>query len=349
MGEYCKVAFADVRYLSVEEIRRPTLSAFSTYQRSTLRWDIEYDAESDLGVVIPPWSKSILPPTFLSLTVGEDDCYVGMTIAVPRGHFDDDDFADYIDRLASIYGLELKEYTLEGYDCFVDADFYTRPDITIEKLAAIESDMSCAYINRISTDRPEVHFADILRSGIRAAIGAIESETFEVKRSHYPKDERGRLEIAKDVAAFANSHRGGVIVIGASTSRDSVNRDIVTQAHSLESDPGATSRYMDSLNKLIYPEVRGVEMSYVDSGHDLLFAILIPPQEKKDMPFIVRGGITSSDRISSGMFQVPIRKGDSNTSKRIEEVHSFLSRRVHDDICNPIAAEMLNHDRTIDI
>ncbi|MEU2030426.1 AlbA family DNA-binding domain-containing protein [Nocardia amamiensis] len=338
LGEFCRVAFEDVRHLTVAELREPTLDACAAYQTSAMRWDISYEAESDLGVVMPIWSKSILPPTFLTLELGENECCVGMTIAVPRGNFDEADFADYIGCLARIYDLELRDFTLEWDGCFVDADFYTPRDITVEQLATIESGMSCAYINRNSTDRPALFFAEILRSGISTIVGAIESETFDVKRSHYSKDERGRLEIAKDIAAFANSGRGGVIIIGASTSRDSVNRDVVTDLHGAEADPGAVSRYMDALNGLLYPEVRGVEMRYIDKGDDILFAILVPPQETEDKPFIVRGGITSAGRISSALFQVPVRKGDSNTSRKVEEVHKFLSRRVSDDMTEARAA-----------
>lgn len=43
--------------------------------------------------------------------------------------------------------------------------------------------------------------------------GARESEVLELKGEHYDRNDRGRLELAKDVAALAN-RRGGVIVLG---------------------------------------------------------------------------------------------------------------------------------------
>ncbi|WP_169813560.1 AlbA family DNA-binding domain-containing protein [Nocardia vaccinii] len=248
-----------------------------------------------------------------------------MTIAVSRGGYEESDFADYINCLAQIHKMELKHFTIEQEGCFVDVDFYVPVDITIEAFASIESEMSCAYINRSLSDRPEALFAEILNTGISALIGAIESETLDVKRSHYPKDDRGRLELAKDVAAFANAGKGGVIVIGATTTRDMVNHDVVTGIHQLDADAGAVARYLDALNQLIFPEIFGRQIRYVNRESYLILAILIPPQQEMRKPFIVRGGITSTGRNSSTMFQVPVRKGDSNSSKRVENVHKFLS------------------------
>ncbi|WP_189602508.1 AlbA family DNA-binding domain-containing protein [Streptomyces lateritius] len=42
---------------------------------------------------------------------------------------------------------------------------------------------------------------------------AAEAEDLDYKRAHYGSDDKGKEELAKDVAALAN-HRGGVLVIG---------------------------------------------------------------------------------------------------------------------------------------
>ncbi|MEV2235837.1 hypothetical protein AB0H69_45810 [Streptomyces phaeochromogenes] len=42
---------------------------------------------------------------------------------------------------------------------------------------------------------------------------AAEAEDLDYKRPHYASDDKGREELAKDVAALAN-HRGGVLVLG---------------------------------------------------------------------------------------------------------------------------------------
>lgn len=47
---------------------------------------------------------------------------------------------------------------------------------------------------------------------------AAESEDLDYKQAHYSQDERGREELAKDIAAFAN-HTGGLLVIGMAESR----------------------------------------------------------------------------------------------------------------------------------
>ncbi|MFJ3193340.1 helix-turn-helix domain-containing protein [Streptomyces griseoviridis] len=47
---------------------------------------------------------------------------------------------------------------------------------------------------------------------------AAEGEDLDYKRAHYSQDERGREELAKDIAAFAN-HTGGLLVIGMAESK----------------------------------------------------------------------------------------------------------------------------------
>ncbi|MGA5114920.1 RNA-binding domain-containing protein, partial [Streptomyces pseudogriseolus] len=57
---------------------------------------------------------------------------------------------------------------------------------------------------------------DLTYQDIKGLVGnpeAAEAEDLDYKRAHYGPDDKGREELAKDVAALAN-HRGGVLVLG---------------------------------------------------------------------------------------------------------------------------------------
>ncbi|MYW20990.1 hypothetical protein GT039_36855 [Streptomyces sp. SID2955] len=57
---------------------------------------------------------------------------------------------------------------------------------------------------------------DLAYPDIKGLVGdpeAAEAEDLDYKRAHYGPDDKGREELAKDVAALAN-HRGGVLVLG---------------------------------------------------------------------------------------------------------------------------------------
>ncbi|MGW3278005.1 AlbA family DNA-binding domain-containing protein [Nocardia rhamnosiphila] len=203
---------------------------------------------------------------------------------------------------------------------------------TVREMAYMTSTLRDLLMNGSSGATPESVFRAVESGEVQFLLGVAESETLDAKRAHYTKgDDRKRLEIASDVAAFANSQQGGVIVIGARTVKDPHGRDIIAEVGGCPIDKGAEDRYRKAISDLIFPEVEGIEICRSVSPLGELFAILIPVQSPDRIPFFVRGGGIGDARASSAMFQVPVRRGASNPSSvRVEEIHRML-RRMGDD------------------
>lgn len=179
-------------------------------------------------------------------------------------------------------------------------------------------------MNEPTSASPEDAFAMIRSGEIQSLLGVTESETLEVKREHYPNTNQGKVELAVEVASFANSKEGGMLVIGARTVTDSNGREVIAEIGGSEISPHVDVRYRTMLDMLVYPEIEGIKMCRTRSALGEIFAILIPAQQRDRMPFIVRGGTATDDRMSSQTFQVPIRKGGYRASMRIEEIHRYL-------------------------
>ncbi|MEV2219404.1 hypothetical protein AB0E01_05945 [Nocardia vinacea] len=194
---------------------------------------------------------------------------------------------------------------------------------TVREMAYTLSLLRDIVMNKPTSASPADAFSMIRSGAVQSLLGVSESETLEVKREHYQNSSRGKVEFAVEVASFANSKNGGLLVIGARTVTDSHGRDLIAEVGGSEMDPHGEVRYRTILETLVYPEIDGIEMCRTRSALGEIFAILVPGQQRDRMPFIVRSG-TDDDRASSHTFQVPIRKGGYRASMRIEEIHRYL-------------------------
>ncbi|MBF6411611.1 hypothetical protein [Nocardia cyriacigeorgica] len=198
--------------------------------------------------------------------------------------------------------------------------------MTIREMAYITATLRDLLMNEPDSATPSTLFQAVQFGELQSLLGAAETGTLDAKKDHYSRrDDRKRIELACDAAAFANSGQGGIIIIGARTVRDSHGRDVIAEVGGCPIDKGAEDRYRSALQDLIYPDLEGVEMCRSASPLGELFAILIPAQNSDRIPFFVRGGTLGEKRASTAMFQVPVRRGASNPSSvRLNEIHNRL-------------------------
>src|SRR5260370_39658032 len=85
-------------------------------------------------------------------------------------------------------------------------------------------------------------------------ISAVEHEQFECKSGLYDiKAVKGKIELAKDVSALANS-AGGYLLIGPATEKDQLhNKDEVKSVSQFPSSLFQPDTYRNILNAFIYP------------------------------------------------------------------------------------------------
>lgn len=165
----------------------------------------------------------------------------------------------------------------------------------------------------------------IVRAGRGSAlIGLSEGPSLEAKRPKKLDDLSAKLEMAKDVAAMANSASGGVILVGAVTKTRS-GHDIISR---LCSCPGGSfDRQVNAvLRQYIYPSIKSlhIEMAAIDDGGQILL-IDVPAQPEGLKPFIVHGIEVGGKHI---YFSIPNREGEDTFFTTVAEIHgSFLAAR----------------------
>jgi Putative DNA-binding domain len=167
--------------------------------------------------------------------------------------------------------------------------------------------------------------ASVIRAGHPALlIDIYENEWLDAKRVPYQLDhERGRYELAKDVAAFANGV-GGLILIGAKT-KSTPDGDQIRKINECRRGDVSPASYRSVVSKQVYPPPEGLAFDWVpltsaDSG---VFLIEIPEQKAANRPFLV-SGLHSGDRITELGFTLPSRDGAGTTAPRIDQIHTRI-------------------------
>ena len=174
----------------------------------------------------------------------------------------------------------------------------------------------------------EMDLIDAVGSGdLDALIGTHETGWLDFKRSPYTLDcDAQKVELAKDVGAFANS-RGGTIVIGVVTRRSpSEISDRAVSVRSVSKSAADPVRYQDVIQRRVFPRVRDLQITWVPPDPDIpkgILVIRIPPQDESQKLFLVRQGPDSGgDR---GVFAVPRREGDRSEWLAVESAHALIA------------------------
>ncbi|TQM32734.1 hypothetical protein FB390_4430 [Nocardia bhagyanarayanae] len=284
---------------------------------------------SAVGVFRSAWAANYpYPEDMLSMTRRADSFEFSIDVVLPRrSEFTDQTIRALTEPLLAARGttcVETKFYNDSSDGGLCELTVLPPPDLTVGEMAFMVSHMRDIVMNEPFSATPEKAFAAIESGEIQFLLGTAESEALDAKDGHYPKNDRARIVIAGDIAAFANSTKGGIIVLGARTVKDSHGRDILAEVNGCAIDVGAKDRYRSAIEALVYPEIAGIKMCRTPAALGEVFAILIPEQHPDRLPFVVRGATQTEGRMSSALFQVPVRQGDSNVPARIEDIHRRL-------------------------
>ncbi|MFB9849761.1 helix-turn-helix domain-containing protein [Micromonospora andamanensis] len=139
-------------------------------------------------------------------------------------------------------------------------------------------------------------------------VGSPESAVLDVKSGVYPLDDpAGTGELIKDVAAFANS-RGGLLLVGFGT-RVENGREIIDELKPVPARLVDVDRYRKLVRDRVRPLVRDLSIDFypVDDERGVL-VIDIPSQPETAKPFVVPG---PDGRKTPTAVGVPIRDADA--------------------------------------
>ncbi|MGA5304597.1 helix-turn-helix domain-containing protein [Nucisporomicrobium flavum] len=139
-------------------------------------------------------------------------------------------------------------------------------------------------------------------------VGTPESAVLDVKSGVYQLDDlAGASELIKDVAAFANS-RGGLLLVGFGTRVDN-GREIIDELKPVPARLVDVDRYRKLVRDRVRPLIRDLTVDFypVDDERGVL-VIDIPAQPETAKPFVVPG---SDGRKMPTAVGVPIRDADT--------------------------------------
>jgi hypothetical protein len=166
---------------------------------------------------------------------------------------------------------------------------------------------------------------NLVSAGVPALVlGKTESEWLEVKRENYGiAAESQKYEFACDVASFANSDSGGLIVIGIASEKDPSGNDVLARITPCRRGSINVQRYMQILRERVVPPVEGLRLDVTPIGSGDIMAVYIPPQPEEIKPFIVKGAMIES-KVSGSFFSIPHRRGSDKWAMSPEAAHSML-------------------------
>lgn len=167
---------------------------------------------------------------------------------------------------------------------------------------------------------------DLVATGHAGAlVGTRECGWLDAKGAPYRFRDGGKRELVIDVAAFANSG-GGLIVIPATTELVD-GAEVIEEIRQMGRELVDPKQIKDTVAEYVYPAPVGVEVEFVDvgAGRGQLY-IHVPPQVDARKPFLVDGRVVDG-AVHPRSVLLPRRDGDRITFDDVGAIHAAL--RAH--------------------
>ena len=165
------------------------------------------------------------------------------------------------------------------------------------------------------------------RGAFDELLKCIEHQRLECKRDLYDlKTAFGKIELAKDVSALANTE-GGYILIGVSTTKDQSRQlDEVTGFSCFERSLFDMDQYRKIIASFVYPSVPNLQFNWHTSNREPakgIASILVPPECREGYPYLVTRTEIDS-HISGKIFGLFERVGDDALPTAVDEIRGRL-------------------------
>lgn len=170
---------------------------------------------------------------------------------------------------------------------------------------------------------------NLLRGGhFDLLIGETESDYLEVKMTMHAiwlpgaPGEKGKIELAQDVARFANSNVDAVLVIGY--------REVSGGGNEIGTLTPVADQYLnvaqirEVLDARIVPPLDGllVETFKVTRGESVL-AVYVPRQPSEMQPYLVHGAIAEG-KVEGAFFSIVRRRGEASITTSAQQIHAYI-------------------------
>lgn len=161
-----------------------------------------------------------------------------------------------------------------------------------------------------------------------------EGEEFDAKEFVDLSDSAGKIEFAKDVAQFANSPNGGLLLVGAKTEKTDGGVEYFKKISALDKNPRLSISVPKLLQRLraitdqhVYPAVEGLQIASIEISDGQVIYVHIPPQNPGIMPFLVTGEMVSNKYFGE-FYSIPRRRHDGNSPITAREIHRLIAGKL---------------------
>jgi hypothetical protein len=158
-------------------------------------------------------------------------------------------------------------------------------------------------------------------------VGKTESDSLEVKSTAYDlknvNEPLWKLELAQDVAQFANAPGGGILLIGYRT-KSIDGTDVIQKITAVQHKTTRLQVYSDVLKYRIHPPIGGLQIGrapWQDNTEIIYFYVPAQPEENK--PYIISGASIDDCYCSTGI-SIVRRQGDASIPVTAQEIHAAL-------------------------
>ncbi|TCN36865.1 hypothetical protein EV644_11229 [Kribbella orskensis] len=295
--------------------------------------DIHLEVDTDRVVAVagahtrrlPPWSTAELTE-LLTPAVREYGCVVR-----------DVTFESFGGDLASYEGMGLPPEEVERMRESIQAEPHDiRVEIeavlpaTAERLILAARDASALLDAYKGGPLNAGTVRNLLRAG-KASLLSVqpESDWLEVKSApyniHLPGDPgvRSKIELAQDVARFANGDVDALLLIGfKETKRD--GRSVVGKASPASTSILDVDRYRGVIDERVIPPIDGLTLEVVHTADDKGIMIIgVPAQAPELQPFLVHGAIVG-DKVEGAFISVVRRRGEGSITTKAAQLHAYI-------------------------
>lgn len=267
-----------------------------------------------------------------------------------------DDLHGTIDQLAQGFCVDREVRLLRTFSYENDGLFFYNVMFTLERRGSTVADgyeAAASFYDLCHTFQSAAYSErGLVKTALRAGrpdllVGQYESQELECKSQTYDlADPAEKIELAQDVARFANSEGGGLLVVGLKTKRDG-RGDRIVAVRPLSSDPKA-SRYHKALDQTLFPPVEGLSVEAVSGtpgGPPSLLVIDVPAQPEELKPFLVSGAIVQG-RVEGAFISIVRRRGEHSVPVSPAAIHAALAagRGLLRQPATPVPDESLTVD-----
>jgi hypothetical protein len=156
-------------------------------------------------------------------------------------------------------------------------------------------------------------------------VGVQECGWLDVKSGVYQLDDpSGAEELVKDVAGFANSKAGGLLLVGFGT-RKQGDSEVVDSVRPVPRNLVDLDRHRKLIRERVIPPPRDVDVRWIDCGSDKgILVIDVPAQPSARVPHVVPGPTRSAD-VSRLSVATPIREADATVWLPQAEIQRLLA------------------------